>query len=56
MTMTLNRIAPRRWRSLRRRPRVGILLGVSLGALAVVAIAAVGLAADPRLVTGSPRG
>ena len=56
MTMTLNRIAPRRWRSLRRRPRVGILLGVSLGALAVVAIAAVGLAADPRLVTGPPRG
>lgn len=52
--MNLNRIAPRRWRSARRRPRVGILLGVSVGCVAVVAIAAVGLAADPRLVTGSP--
>ncbi len=54
MTMNLNRTAPRSWTAFRRRPRVGILLGVSAGCLAVLAVAAVGLAADPRLITGSP--
>jgi len=54
VTMNLNRTAPRSWTAFRRRPRVGILLGVSAGCLAVLAVAAVGLAADPRLITGSP--
>lgn len=39
---------------LRRWPRVGILLGVGTGSLAILAVAAVGLAIDPRLITGSP--
>ena len=56
MTMNLNRIAPPSRMAFRRRPRVGILLGMSAGALAVLAIAAVGLATDPRLITVRPRG
>lgn len=39
--------------SRRDRPTIGILLAVSAGCLAVLAAAAVGLAADPRLITGS---
>lgn len=50
---TLEHTASRRWLAFR-RPRVGILLGVSAACLAVVAVAGVGLAADPRLITGSP--
>ena len=36
------------------RPRAGILLAVSAASVAVLAVAAVGLAVDPRLITGSP--
>ncbi len=46
--------ASRSWTFLRRPRRVGILLGVSAGCVAVLAVAAVGLATDPRLITGSP--
>ncbi len=37
-----------------RRPRAGILLGVSAGCLVVLAAATIGLVADPRLITGDP--
>ena len=37
-----------------RRPRAGILLGVSVGCLVVLAAAAIGLVADPRQITGDP--
>lgn len=36
------------------RPRAGILLGVSAGSLVVLVIAATGLVADPRQITGNP--
>jgi hypothetical protein len=52
--MNLDGIARRPWTAPRRQPRIGILLGVSAGCVAVLAVAAVGLAADPRLITGSP--
>ena len=35
-----------------RRPRAGILLGVSAGCLVVLVVAAIGLVADPRQITG----
>ena len=54
MTMNLDQSAPSSGMAFRRRPRLGILLGVSAGCVAVLAVAAVGLAADPRLITGSP--
>ena len=37
-----------------RRPRLGVLLGVSAGSLVVLVIAAVGLVVDPRQITGNP--
>lgn len=37
-----------------RRPRAGILLGVSVGCLVVLAAAAIGLVADPRQIAGDP--
>ena len=37
-----------------RRPRAGILLGVSAGCLVVLVAAAIGLVADPRQITGDP--
>ena len=53
MTLDTDPAAPS-GRAISRRPRVGILLSVSAGCVAVLAVAAVGLAADPRLITGSP--
>ena len=54
MTMNHDVSVRRSWTAARRRPGVGLLLVVSAGCVAVVAVAAVGLAADPRLITGSP--
>jgi hypothetical protein len=53
MTVSAQRLVP--WYRLAfRRPRIGILLGVSAASLATLAAAAVGVVADPRLITGAP--
>lgn len=53
MFVHVNRLA-QRYPIVFRRPRAGILLGVSAGCLVVLAAAAVGLVADPRQITGEP--
>lgn len=53
MPVNLNRTA-HRYPLTFRHPRAGVLLAVSVGSLIVLVIAAVGLVADPRQITGNP--